>query len=294
MHNEDILWLYDRVPEGTEVNIISSSEDLNSWKVFSTVQVNGSEPDFAPHLGPIRDENKTWLPVRPTAEALGYRLYWDEDSNTLQLANIDREVSLAPGSREVSVNSSVYSAEDAPLMLEDTTFVPDYFFEQYLGTQIFQDAENGVLSLQSPADPWAGRLSRHQMAVNIDGKAIKLPESQPTLNDGENLLVPIRPICTAAGGIVTWNEPARTVDIMLRNRRVQIPENGSPALVNGAISREPSGIQLVRGTSYASLRFLANIFGFHTEINEIPRILNISTITAPTALRGSTGLRSKV
>jgi len=291
MYNEDILWLYDRVPVGSGVNVINSSEDLNSWKVFSTVQVNGSQPDFAPHLGPIRDGSKTWLPVRPTAEALGYRLFWDESSNTLRLANIAREVSLAFGSQQISVNNSVYSAEDAPLMLEDTTYLPDYFFERFLGAQLSQDAGNGVLSLQSPADPWGGRLSRYQMTINVDGKAVNLPESQPILSDGENLLVPIRPVCTATGGIVSWNGPAHTVDVMLREKRVQIPETGSPALVNGAIVREPTGIQIVNGTSYVSLRFLADIFGFITEVNDRSRVLNISTITAPTSLSGPTVLR---
>lgn len=291
MYNEDILWLYDRVPVGSEVSIISSSEDLNSWKIFRTVQVNGNEPAFAPHLGPLQDGSKTWLPVRPVAEALGYRLFWDDSSNTLRLANIDREVLLALGSQQVSVNNSVYLAEDVPFLLEDTTFVPDYFFEQFLGAKLFKDAGNGFLSLQSPADPWGGRLSRYNMTINVDGKAINLIESQPTLTDGDNLLIPIRPFCTAAGVVVNWNDQARTVDVMMRDKRVQIPINGSPALVNGAIAHEPSGIQIVRGTSYVSLRFLADFFGFITEVNESSRVINISTITAPTFLRGPTGSR---
>lgn len=281
MYNEDILWLYDRVPTGSQVNIINSSEDLNSWKVFNTVRVNGKVPDFAPHLGAVQGVNRTWLPVRPVAQALGYRMLWDEYSNTLQLANIDREVLLSLGSRQVSVNDSVYSLEDAPVMLEDTTFVPDYFFERFMGATLSYDTANGLLSLETPADPWGGRLSRYQMAIQLDGKDITLPESQPTLHDGENLLVPLRPVCTAAGGIVNWNGQARTVDIMLRDKRVQVPENGSPALVNGAIAQEPSGIQIVRGTSYINLRFLKDTFGFITEANDSTRVLNISTITAP-------------
>jgi hypothetical protein len=78
---------------------------------------------------------------------------------------------------------------------------------------------------------------------------------------------------------------------MLREKRVQIPDNGSPALVNGALVHEPTGIQIVNGTSYASLRFLADIFGFITQVNDRSRVLNISTITAPTSLRGPTALR---
>ncbi|HBC93069.1 MAG TPA: hypothetical protein DCZ10_09280 [Pelotomaculum sp.] len=291
MYNKDILWLYDRVPVGADVKIINSNEDLNSWKVFSKVLINGEEPDFAPHLGPIWDGSKTWLPIRPAAQALGYRMFWDESCNTLELANIDREVALTLGSRQISVNNSVYATEDAPFLLEDTTFVPDYFFELYLGAELFQDAENGVLSLQAPADPWAGRLTRHQMTVNIDGRAINLPESQPTLSDGKNLLVPVRPVCTAAGGIVRWNDPARTVDVMMRDKRVQIPANGSPALVNGAITQEPSGIEIVRGTAYISLKFLSDIFGFVTEANDGSHVLNISTITAPPSFFRPAGSR---
>lgn len=284
MYNEDILWLYERIPVGAKVDIINSNEDLNSWKVFNTVQVNGTEPDFAPHLGPVRDVSKTWLPLRPVAQAMGYRLFWDASSNTLRLANIDREVSLTIGSRQVSVNNCVYGIEDAPILLEDTTYVPDYFFASFLGAKLSQDTDNGVLSLQSPYDPWGGRLSRYQMTILLDGKAITLPESQPTLSDGDNLLVPLRQVCTAAGGIVNWNDKSRTVEIIMRDKRVQIPENGSPPLVNGALSQEPSGIEIVRGTSYINLRFLRDIFGFITKINDISRVIDISTITAPTYL----------
>lgn len=285
MYNKDILWLYERVPEGSAVKIININDDLNSWKGFTSVQVNGSAPDFAPHLGPISDGSKTWLPVQPTAEALGYRTFWDDSSQTLRMANIDQEVLLSTGNRQVCVNDSVYSAEDTPILLENTTFVPYYYFERFLGVEVFQDVENKALSFKNPADPLNGRLFRYQMTVQVDGKAILLPDSQPTLSDGENLLVPIRPVCTAAGGIVNWNGPARTVDVMMREKRVQIPENGSPALVNGAIASEPSGIQIVRGRSYFSLKFLADTFGFITEADESSRLINISTITAPTFLR---------
>jgi hypothetical protein len=289
MYNEDILWLYDRVPVGSDVDIINIKENLNSWKVFKTVQVNGKEPDFAPHLGPIRDTSQTWLPIRPVAQAMGYRMFWEESTHTLRLANIDREVLISPGSRQVTVNNNVYSAEDAPILLESTTFVPYYFFERFLEAAITQDAANGVLLLQSQTTPLDGQIYRYQMTIQVDGENINLPESQPTLSDGENLLVPLRPVCEAAGGIVNWNDPARTVDVMMRGKRVQIPANGSPALVNGTIASEPSGIQLVRDASYVNLNFLANVFGLITDVNDSSRVLNISTITTPTSLLRPTG-----
>jgi hypothetical protein len=224
---------------------------------------------------------------------MGYCTLWDDSSNTLRVANIDREVLLTPGSRQVSVNNCVYSVEDTPFLFEDTAYVPYYFFERFLGAEITQETENGVLSLKTQPDPFGGRLSRYQMTIQVDGKPIILPDSQSTLSNGENLLVPIRPVCTAVGSIVNWNDAARTVDVMMRGKRVQIPENGSPALVNGAITNEPSGMEIVRGTSYVSWRFMANVFGFVTEVNDSSRVINISTITAPSFWPGSTSSRLK-
>lgn len=280
MYNEDILWLYDRVPVGTEVEIINSKEDLSTWKRFARVTVNGVEPEFAPHLGPVQTGDTTYLPVRPTVSAMGYRLLWDGSSNTLLVSNIDREVVFTVGSNRVTVNNTVMNADAVPFLLEETTFAPDYYFQRFLGAEIYRDEGSKTLSLNVSVDPTGGGLAKYHLTVRIDGKIVNLPETLTPLTDGENLLVPVRPVCAAFGAAVNWNDAAKSVEIKIRAKQVSIPINGSPARVNGAVLETPANIITRNGSSYVNLRFLAAAFGFQTEVDDRSRTLNISTFNS--------------
>lgn len=280
MYNEDILWLYERVPVGTEVEIINSGEDLSAWKKFARVTVNGVEPEFAPHLGPAQAGEATYLPVRPTAAALGYRLIWDDSSNTLLLSNIDREVLLKLGNNMVTVNNNIITAEEAPFLLGNITFAPDYYFQRFLGAEVYREEGSRTLSLKAPAAPTGGRLAKYHLAVRIDGKTVNLPETLTPLTDGENLLVPVRPVCAAVGAVVDWNDAAKSVEIKTRGMRASIPVNGTPARVNGAVVETPANIFTRNGSSYINLRFLADLFGFLADVDDRSRTLSISTFNS--------------
>ena len=145
MYNDDILWLYDRVPLGTEVSIINSAENLNDWKNIARVTVNGSAPDFQPHLGPVQSGVTTFLPVRPVATAMGYQLFWDEVDHVLTLANSEREISITPGSDRVILNNKVLTAERAPFLLEDRIFVDTTFFESFMDAETSLEDNNAWL-----------------------------------------------------------------------------------------------------------------------------------------------------
>jgi hypothetical protein len=277
MYNQDILWLYERAPVGAGVEIINSGEDLSAWKKISRVVVNGVEPEFAPHLGPVQAGETTCLPLRPVAAALGYRLLWDDASNTLLLANIDREVFLAPGSNTVTVNNNSMSVEDPPFLLEDATFVPDYYFQRFLGAKVTREDGSKTLSMEAAPDPTGGGLAKYHLAAQIDGKRVNLPEDLTPLTDGENLLVPVRAFCAAAGGTVAWNSTAKAVEIKFGGKQASIPLDGSSALVDGVPVDIRTGIFIRNGYAFVNLRFLAGAFGFQTEVDDKTRSLNIST-----------------
>lgn len=276
MYNDDILWLYDRVPLGTEVAIINSNENLDEWKSIASVTINGSELEFEPHLGPVQAGETTYIPVRPAATALGYRLFWNEVNHNLSLANVDREVSITPDSNRVSLNNVVLTTEETPFLLEDRIFVTVPFFEQFLGTAIYLEEEDRTLALKLPVDP-TNRLSKYHLSLQIDGKSLDLPEALTPLREGQDLLVPARKVCSAAGAGVSWNEAAKSVEIIKRGRRASIPVSGSPALIDGAVSDTRANIHVVNGTSYINLSFLTDVFGFLADVDDNSRVLNIST-----------------
>ncbi len=278
LYNKDILWLYERVPMGTEVEIINSSKDLNTWKKFSCVVANGVEPDYAPHLGPVQAGETTYLPLRPTATVLGYRLLWDGPTGTILISNIDREVILTLDSNIVTLNNTVLTAEETPFLLENITFVPLNYFQHFLGTEIYHDTESRTISLATSPDPSEGRLQRHNVTVKVNGNTVDLPETFIPLTDGENLLVPVRPVCASLGAAVNWNDATKSVEIQIRESLLSIPEDGSPAWLNGAALDTPSGIFIRNGLSFADLRFLAEVLCFQAEVDHNSYTENISQI----------------
>ncbi len=277
MYNDDILWLYDRVPLGTEVSIINSAENLSYWKNIARVTVNGSTPDFQPHLGPVQAGATTFLPVRPLAAALGYQLFWDEVDHVLILANFDREINITPGSDRIILNNKVSTAEIAPFLLEDRIFVDTTFFESFMDAETCLEDGGRTLALKLPVDPAYSRLARYHLSLQIDGKSIDLPEELTPLREGQNILVPVRKVCSTAGAAVNWNEASKSVEIMRRGKCVSIPVNGSSALIDGAADATPANIQVINGISFINLSFLRNVFGFLTDLDSNAGVLKIST-----------------
>lgn len=277
MYNDDILWLYDRVPLGTEVSIINSAENLNDWKNIARVTVNGSAPDFQPHLGPVQAGVTTFLPVRPVATAMGYQLFWDEVDHVLTLANSEREISITPGSDRVILNNKVLTAERAPFLLEDRIFVDTTFFESFMDAETSLEENNRTLALKHPVDSAYSGLARYHLSLQIDGKSVDLPEELTPFREGQHILVPVRKVCTAAGVAVSWNEAAKSVEIIRRGKCVSIPVNGSSVLIDGTAIATPANIRVLNGISFIDLSFLRNVFGFLTDLDSNTRVLKIST-----------------
>lgn len=276
MYNEDILWLYEHVPVGTDVQIINTGQDLLSLKKYDHVAINGVEQEFAQHLGPIQAGEVTYLPLRTLSPALGCRLTWENTTKTLLAANIEGEVQFTIGSKLVTANNVAYKTEDAPFLLENMTFIPDYYLKSFFGAD-FLGEENRELKIKAPVDQNGGMHVKYHMDILINEKTMNLPESLTPLSDGENLLVPLRPLCAAAGAEAVWNNVTKSVEIKTKGRLVSIPLNGSPALLDSTVLDKPAHIFVRDGGSFASLDFLKNVLGFDAEVDHNARILKIST-----------------
>jgi hypothetical protein len=274
MHNEDILWLYDRVSVGTEVQIISTGQDLLSLRRYDRVTVNGVEQEFTKRLGPVQAGGTTYLPLRPLSAALGCRLTWEGSSKTLLSANIDREVRLTIGSGEVTVNNATYKTGEAPLLLENTMYIPDYYLESFFGAD-FLGEDNRVLKIKAPVDPYGGKLVKYHLDLLINGKKIDLPESLTPLSDGDILLVPLRPLCTATGAAAGWNKDTKSVEIKTEGKLLSIPLNGSPARLDNIVLDQKSHSLPVTAPLLPAWLSLQDVLGFDAEVDYGARTLKI-------------------
>ncbi|MCL6558942.1 MAG: L,D-transpeptidase family protein [Firmicutes bacterium] len=276
MYNEDICWVYDRVPVGTRVDIISTRDSLEDAKKFSRTLVNGTVLEYPRHLGPLHSGGLAYLPARATAEAMGYWLAWDEESSSLFLANIDREVQIFPGQCKVIVNNVPFYPEEAPAIIEDLTFVPVYYYERYLGAQVLPDNQNKTINISLAVDN--NGLVKYHLTINVNGKPLSLSEAQTPLTDGENILLPLRPVCAAAGAAINWNEAGRAVEISLAGKKILIPVDGTPCLVNGRAARTPSRIFTRNGMAFINVSIIAEIFDFTLDLDRNARTLTLTNI----------------
>lgn len=277
MRNEDITWLYELVPVGTGVEIINTKENLLNWKKYTRVTVNGVPVQFTPRLGPVRAGEASYLPVRPVAAALGFRMTWDDSSKTLLLANIDREVLLTIGSSLVTVNNRPEDAGEAPFLLENTAYLRDSCFQLFLGAQIKHEEESRTISYNIPEDPSGGRLVRYHLSMKVNGKDVDIPDLLTPLTDGEGILVPVRLVCAAVGAAVNYNDEKKELEMRITGRRVTIPLAGGSALINGLALKTPPSLFLYNGTSYVNLNFLSEALGFRIDLNVQSRSLSIAT-----------------
>jgi hypothetical protein len=205
MRNEDIVWLYERIPVGTKVEIVSSGQDLSALKKYDHVTLNGLAAELPPHLGPVQAGTAACLPLSRLVSPLGYRLAWDDSAGGLLVSNLEREVLLKPGSKAVTVNTRTYEAGDAPFQLDGMTFVPDYYLRDYFGFELSRGEGGRTCALKAPVDPYGGRVVRYNLAVQLNSMPLPLPEALAVLNDGQNLLLPVHSFFTAAGAQVDWN-----------------------------------------------------------------------------------------
>ena len=105
---------------------------------------------------------------------------------------------------------------------------------------------------------------------------IDVPESLSPLYDGENLLVPLRPFCAAAGAEAGWNKDAQSVEIKTAGRLLSIPLDGSPARLDHDVLAQQAHIFVHAGTSFVDLDFLQDLLGFKADVDYDARTLKIS------------------
>ena len=82
---------------------------------------------------PVIENDRTLLPIRAVAEALGASVDWDGETKKITIAKKDTEIILKLASTRALVNGIYYPLDVAPFLSDDTTMVPLRFVTQTLG-----------------------------------------------------------------------------------------------------------------------------------------------------------------
>lgn len=119
----------EQAPEGESPELLHE-EELNGQPanpVFETPARDEAIPVLESIEALETEEGHTLVPLRETAEKLGYLVFWRADDQTVRLG---RDISITIGERIVHKQSERIELETYATMIDDITYVPASFFEK--------------------------------------------------------------------------------------------------------------------------------------------------------------------
>ncbi len=98
-------------------------------------------------VAPIIRKDRTMLPVRYVAEALGASIGWDGSTSTATLTTADTEVRITVGAESAIVNGQTVTL-DSPAFIESSrTYMPVRFVAEALGASVAWDAPTSTATI---------------------------------------------------------------------------------------------------------------------------------------------------
>ena len=116
--------------------VIGSKEMIKS--------VDGIEQKVMMDIAPFIENNRTMLPIRYVAEALGFKVEWDHATRTVTLTDKGFIVKIPVDTNKIIVNGEVYESDVKPVLKDNRTMLPIGNIARALGlkdgTDIIWDA----------------------------------------------------------------------------------------------------------------------------------------------------------
>ncbi|SCW64418.1 Copper amine oxidase N-terminal domain-containing protein [Paenibacillus tianmuensis] len=105
---------------------------------------------FSPEENPIYvgAKNQIMVPIRAAAEALGYKLTWKQDTQSLELVQGNQWLTLQIGQDKYSFAKMLVPLEAAPELTNEKTYVPLSYFEKVMKLQVKVNA-TGTITIHS-------------------------------------------------------------------------------------------------------------------------------------------------
>lgn len=167
MHNNEVIWLYDRVKYNTRVIITHTNQhtfdqiaEKYGYKVQKPtppkpkivevevpVYVNSEKKNFAQKSYLLLESNRVIVPMRAIFQELGAEVHWDENSKQVTAIKGNNTVTLKVNSKNATVNGKSITLDAPAQIRKDHTYVPVRFVSEALGAQVNWDAKQRIVSL---------------------------------------------------------------------------------------------------------------------------------------------------
>lgn len=124
----------------TEIKFVAERVKIGAENVTlfigSTNYVVDGQPKVS-DLAPFIQDNRTFVPVRVVAEALGAEVEWDEATQTVTIAREDLTATLTIGSNEITLSDGTVVVSDvAPFIKEGRTVLPFRVIGEIFGAEV--------------------------------------------------------------------------------------------------------------------------------------------------------------
>jgi len=125
--------------------------------------VNGEE--IQTEVSPILEDGTTLVPVRFVTEALGAKVIWDDETQSVFISG-PAVVALKIGSKQASKDGSPVELLHEPLIINERTMVPVRFITEAFGCNVNWD--DGRISIDQPGAQTLQPVPIGQEGVPID------------------------------------------------------------------------------------------------------------------------------
>jgi len=144
LSNRKLIVFYDfttkSIPAQTtpsKIIVLSQQEDDSIINIIVNDIIIDAPPAF------ISEEGVAMVPIRRVSEALGYAVSWNNEEKSVQIGN-DISIKIGENSYLVSGNVPI-GLEAAPLLNNDSTYVPLSFFKEIANVKVVSFIENNII-----------------------------------------------------------------------------------------------------------------------------------------------------
>jgi hypothetical protein len=101
-----------------------------------TVLINGSPSEKGLDVAPFIKDATTFVPIRFIAEAFGAKVNWIQAVKGISIEWMDKKIEMQIGSKKALINGKEVRMEQAPMIVNGTTFVPLRFVAESLSADV--------------------------------------------------------------------------------------------------------------------------------------------------------------
>ena len=174
--------------EALDSTVLMKAGEARAYVDESEVQINTVNPDITP----IVKNNITLIPLRFVSESLGAEVEWNAEERSVSVTKGDTLIKMKIGSNEFTVNGEAVTQDSAPIIENDTTYLPARFIAETLGFDVKYDENTKLILIYPPENEellsdeadWWNLLNNYVMYA----KAEKEVFSNPAWDNGGKLI----------------------------------------------------------------------------------------------------------